>query len=193
MELKIQKYKNKKQYRYKNYDYSRNGFYFVTICTKNKFLFFGDMVDSKMKLSEIGKIVEKYWLEIPAHFPFVKLDKFVVMPNYIHGIVQIDNELQNAAFGVGTQNLAFLRGAPHQCEYQNKFGPQSKNLSSIIRGFKIGVTKFAKNNNIVFAWQSRFHDRIIRNDDELNRIRKYIIDNPARWELDRNNGNDLFI
>lgn len=88
---------------------------------------------------------------------------------------------------IGTQNLAFLP------EYQNKFGPQSKNLSSIIRGFKIGVTKYVNNNNLEFAWQSRFHDRIIRNENELNHIRQYIFNNPLRWELDKNNLENLFM
>jgi len=68
----------------------------------------------------------------------------------------------------------------------NKFGPQSKNLASIIRGFKIGVTKYARQNNIKFQWQSRFYDRIIRDEKSLNNIQEYIINNPFNWEYDRN-------
>lgn len=170
-------YKLQKQYRLKDYDYSSDGFYFVTICTEDREEYFGRIKNYKTWLSQMGQIAQKYWLEIPDHFPFVKLDEFVVMPNHIHGIIVIDNS-------VGTQNFAFLQ---IENEYQNKFGPQSKNLSSIIRGFKIGVTKYAKNNNIYFAWQSRFHDHIIRNEQELNRIRHYIILNPEKWETDRNN------
>ena len=176
------KYKQCKQYRHKNYDYSQNGFYFATICTRNHQMFFGDIIKSgteccpiyKMKLSEIGKIAEQYWQEIPKHFPFVNLDESIIMPNHIHGIIEIDK--------VGTQNFVFL-----QTQYKNKFGPQSKNLSSIIRGFKIGVTKYANSNNANFQWQSRFHDRIIRNEKELYEIRKYISDNPAKWHLDKYN------
>jgi putative transposase len=179
------KYRDKKQYRHKEYDYSQNGFYFVTICTKDRELFFGDAVDCKIKLSKIGIIANKFWREIPSHFPFAKLDEFIIMPNHIHGIIQIDKQIMKI---VGTQDFAFP-----QNNNENKFGPQSKNLSSIIRGFKIGVTKFAKNNDIEFAWQSRFHDRIIRDEDELNRIREYIIDNPLRWKSDRNNLEDLYM
>ena len=84
---------------------------------------------------------------------------------------------------VETQNFVFLQ----QGQCANKFGPQSKNLSSIIRGFKIGVTKYANSNSINFAWQPRFHDRIVRNEKELNVIRKYISDNSAKWHLDRYN------
>lgn len=191
----MKKYKDKKQYRYKGYDYSQEGFYFVTICAKNRETFFGDVINGGIKLSEIGLAADIFWREITNHFPFVKLDEYVVMPNHVHGIIIIENNTQNAGTqdvgtqDVGTQNLAFLRK-----EYQNKFGPQSKNLSSIIRGFKIGVTKYVNKNNLeYFAWQSRFHDRIIRNENELNRIRQYIIDNPLKWELDRNNLENLFM
>lgn len=179
----MKKYKDKKQYRYKGYDYAQDGFYFVTICVKNREMFLGGAINGKIKLSEIGLAADKFWREIPNHFLFVKLDEYVVMPNHVHGIIIIENNTQN----VGTQNFAFLP------EYQNKFGPQSKNLSSIIRGFKIGVTKYANNNNLEFAWQSRFHDRIIRNENELNCIRQYIINNPLKWELDRNNLENLFM
>lgn len=191
----MKKYKDKKQYRYKGYDYSQNGCYFVTICTKNREIFFGDIVGTQnlaflrdfafLRATEIGKIAEKFWREIPDHFPFVKLDKFVIMPNHVHGIIQIDNPDP-----AGTQDFAFPLFQP---EYQNKFGPQSKNLSSIIRGFKIGVTKYANNKKIDFAWQSRFHDHIIRNDYELDRIRQYIIYNPIKWESDQNNSKDLYM
>ena len=192
----MKKYKDKKQYRYKGYDYSKDGLYFVTICTKDRELYFGDIINEKMRLSRIGRAVERFWLEIPKHFPFVELDEFVIMPNHIHGIIEIarDAEIQNVGTqnvgtqNVGTQNFVFL-----QEEYQNKLGPQSKNLSSIIRGFKIGVKKFCTNNNVIFAWQSRFYDRIIRNEKELNNIRQYIIDNPLKWELDRNNPVNLFM
>ena len=207
-------FKNKyriKSARWQGYDYSRDGFYFITICTKNKELFFGDVAGGKMMLSGIGEIADKCWLKIPEHFPFVKLDFYVVMPNHVHGILQIDNgddaigaKTQNFAsishvaksrHVVETQNFASLRTGDktQNRDYKNKFGPQSKNLSSIIRGYKIGVKKYATMNNIDFAWQARFHDRVIRDGNELNRIRQYIIDNPSHWELDRNNKNDLYI
>ncbi len=96
-------YKSQKQYRYKEYDYSQDGFYFVTICCKNREMFFGDVVVGKMQLSEIGKIAEKFWLEIPDHFSFVKLDKFIIMPNHIHGIIEIDN-CRNAPWRVLVNN-----------------------------------------------------------------------------------------
>ncbi|MCJ7509237.1 MAG: hypothetical protein MUO85_11035 [candidate division Zixibacteria bacterium] len=161
-----------------HYNYSKNGVYFVTICTKNFECYLGEVVNDKMILSEIGKITDEYWREIPKHFPFVKLDAFVVMPNHLHGILIIDKTVE-------TQNLASLQ--------KNKFGPQSQNLASIVRGFKIGVKKYAVIHNISFGWQPRFYDHIIRNNKSLNGIREYIQNNPLKWELDKNNIHNLYI
>jgi len=158
------------------WDYGGDGLYFITICTKNRECYFGDVIGGEMKLSNIGKMAQRFWLEIPKHFPFIELDEFKIMPNHLHGIIKI----------VETQNLASLRRG-------NKFGPQSKNLASIIRGFKIGVKKWATINNVNFDWQPRFYDHIIRDENDLNRIRKYIRENPARWEFDRNNQENLYM
>ncbi len=86
-------YKNKyrvESARLKGWDYSSNGGYYITICVHNRECVFGNIEDRKMIMSDLGKIAEKYWLEIPHHFPFVKLDTYVVMPNHIHGIIFIE-------------------------------------------------------------------------------------------------------
>ena len=83
------KYKSKKQYRLSQYDYSLPGYYFVTICTKNMNNYFGDIRNSDMKLSSMGKIAKQIWVEIPAKFLEVNLDALVIMPNHIHGIIEI--------------------------------------------------------------------------------------------------------
>jgi hypothetical protein len=190
--------------RLKNWDYASEGYYFITICTQNRECCLGDIDNGKMGLSEIGGIAEKCWSEIPAHFPHVELDAFIVMPNHIHGIVVI-NDIADTVGGAGgdggpaieTQNFASLqrpRRPPHHRDPSpNHFGPQSKNLASIIRGYKIGVKKWATTNKFTFAWQPRFHDHIIRNQQSLSRIRKYIIENPLKWERDRNNAFDLYM
>lgn len=168
----------KKKYRIKstrlqNWDYSNNGYYFVTICSKDRVCLFGDIIDGKMILSDLGNFVFNCWKKIPKHFTFVILDENIIMPNHIHGIIIIRKNVE-------TQNFASL----HK---KNKFGPQSMNLASIIRGFKIGVKKYVNQNGIEFKWQPRYHDRIIRNEKELYNIRKYIKHNPLKWEFDRNN------
>lgn len=160
------------------YDYGSNGMYFVTICTRNKYLYFGDIDPNTTALrpSAIGEIAIDYWLSIPNHFPFIELDTFQVMPNHLHGI------------------LAICKPETEQIDWQpNQFGPQQKNLAAAIRGFKAGVTKYAKLNQIEFGWQARYYDRVVRNQDELNRIRVYIENNPAKWVIERNNPAHLYM
>jgi len=132
-----------------------------------------------MELSDIGKIANDCWKDIPIHFPFVTLDAYVVMPNHVHGIIIIDKP-EKSSVVVETQNLASLPSEPTQ----NKFGPQSKNLGSIIRGFKIGVTKNARLINPDFTWQARYFDHIIRNEKSWQNISGYIFNNPAKWQND---------
>lgn len=180
------KYKDKYRIettRLKSWDYGSNGYYFVTICVKNRECALGCIENGAMTLSDMGMVTHQCWQEIPAHFPFVCLDEFIVMPNHVHGILIIDKPFNMNP--VETQDIASLQR--HNPESpQNGFGPQSKNLASIIRGFKIGVKKWATLNNISFYWQPRYHDHIIRNEAELGRIREYIATNPLNWETDEN-------
>ncbi|MEM6807481.1 MAG: hypothetical protein AAF696_39145 [Bacteroidota bacterium] len=146
---------------------------------------FGYIADGQMVLSELGKIAQTCWQAIPDHFPFVKLDAYIIMPNHVHGIIIVDklgtqhtDAQTQETHNVQTQNIASLR--PH-----NTFGPQSGNLASIIRGFKIGVTKQARIILPEFAWQPRYHDHIIRNEESWDRIANYIVNNPASWKQDK--------
>jgi REP element-mobilizing transposase RayT len=128
----MKKYKDKKQYRYKRYDYSQEGLYFVTICTKDRGMFFGDVINEKMKLSEIGISVEKFWCEIPNIFSILKLDKYIVMPNHIHGIIKIDDDRRNAPRRVPTGIQPLVKNS----------------LSSAINHFKGNVKRFCNKNNL---------------------------------------------
>ena len=150
-----------------SWDYGANAPYFVTICTKNKRMSFGRIINNIIKLSPLGKIAQKYWLEIPKHFPFVELGEFIIIPNHIHGIIIINKSI------VETQNVTSL--------HKNKFGPQSQNLASIVRGYKSGVTMYARKNNIEFDWQPRYYDHIIKNYKSWERIQQYILQNPNNW------------
>ena len=177
----MEKYKHKYRIpstRLQHWDYGSPGLYFLTICTRNRELYFGEIVETQnlasLQPTIIGNIANQYWLDIPKHFPFVELDEYVIMPNHVHGIL-----FSNKTDYAGWQ--------------QNKFGPQSKNLGSIIRGYKAGVKTFATGNQIGFGWQGRFHDHIIRSEKELNSIRQYIISNPERWRIDKNNPENLMM
>lgn len=201
--------------RLKTWDYGWNGHYFITICTANRTFFFGDVVNHKMDLSPIGHIANSCWHEIPKHFPFVKLGAHIIMPNHMHGIITINKtddgrnnidvrnnghtphvQTQNFASPqsqppqqsqVQTQNFASQPQTPLPPTSKNQFGSQSKNLASIIRGYKIGVTKNARKINPDFAWQARFHDHIIRNQQAFENIDHYIRNNPSKWGEDKFN------
>ena len=173
----MDKYKNKYRIpsnRLPEYDYGADGCYYVTICTKNREHSFGKIVNEELQPSEIGKIAETEWLKTPELRPDMNLvlDEFVIMPNHFHCIIFIGENQYN------TRDVI---------SYNNKFGTQSKNLASIIRGFKIAVTTYARKNNIEFAWQERFYDHIIRDNKGLENIREYIFNNPANWDDDEMN------
>jgi putative transposase len=177
--MMVEKFKDKYRIssaRLAEWDYGSNAAYFVTICSATRSHDFGEIVGDEMVVTALGQAAIDCWNSIPGHFPFVVLDEFVVMPNHIHGIVIINKSDKT----VETQDLASLQpGNP-----QNRFGPQSLNLASIVRGYKIGVTKFARQNGIPFLWQTRYHDHIIRNGQEYETICRYIHDNPQRWAQD---------
>jgi len=152
------------------YDYSRSGAYFITVCSFNKELVFGKIVGGRIVLSEIGKIAAKYLEDIPNHFDNVFVDEYIIMPNHIHIILSI----------VGVQNFEPLRH-----EYQ-KIIPKS--IGSIVRSYKASVTKWCKENDYKkFKWQRNYFEHIIRNDEDYIRIREYIRNNPLKWEVDEEN------
>ena len=154
-----------------NYD---GGVYFITICTRDFKHYFGDITHHIMNLSPIGRIAKECIEAIPNHFPHVEVPLYVIMPNHIHCILII-NDPQMEKKDISSDR-------PH-----NEYGPQSMNLASVIRGFKVGVTKLARKKGLAFAWQPRFHDHIIRNNDDWNRIAEYIENNVGRWDMDKLN------
>jgi REP element-mobilizing transposase RayT len=160
---------HRRSIRLKGYDYSQEGTYFITICTYKKQNIFGEIVNKTMKLNEYGEIANKYWNDIPIHYPNVQLDEYVIMPNHVHGILI-----------VGAYNYT-----PQQQNEKNVFRSPSKTIGAIVRGYKIGVTTwFYKNTTIYNVWQRNFYEHIIRDIDDLSRIRKYIKDNPQNWKSD---------
>ncbi|GAB4323766.1 MAG: transposase [Bacteroidales bacterium] len=191
------------------WNYGWNGAYFITICTKNREHFFGEIRNGKMHLSDIGKIAQIQWIKTFEMRPDMKLwmGEYVIMPNHFHAIIGIGeneynspSETQRAADRAaddgagGTDAMHCVSTTPPDTNIKsnwispkNKFGPQSKNLASIIRGFKTGVTTHARKFRPDFAWQSRFHDHIIRNNAEYQRISDYIRNNPAKWQNDKMN------
>ena len=181
--------------RLQSWDYGSNAAYFITICTKNREHYFGEIVGDTMGLSTIGLQVEQEWIKTPAMRPDMNLElgNFVVMPNHFHAILIIGENKYNTEGGVirrdamhGVSTGSNTPTDVNDPTTTNQFGPQSKNLASIIRGFKSAVTTYAKINGIFnFAWQSRFHDHVIRNADSFERIQNYIANNPLNWKDDK--------
>lgn len=168
------------------WDYSADGAYFVTICTKNRTPYFGKVIDGAVHLSEIGISTKICWEAIPEHFPFVALDTFVVMPNHLHGILIMDK--RGAKENVGDRVETLHATSLQKDDFMSRISPKPQSLPTIIRSFKSAVCKSARLINVDFAWQPRYHDRIIRHRTEHERIANYIQDNPMNWKED-----DFFI
>ncbi len=177
---------HRRSIRLKEYDYARAGAYFVTVCTNNKECLFGDVVEGNMTISQFGAVAMKCWVEIPNHFTGLSVDEFVIMPNHIHGILSFVGA-RHAVPELTTEPKSNV--SPRETIEQ--FGkPVVGSLPTIIRSFKSTVTK--KINQIRNLrggplWQRNYYEHVIRNENELNRIREYILKNPLKWELDREN------
>jgi REP element-mobilizing transposase RayT len=218
------------------YDYTRNGAYFITICTKKFTPYFGEIKKGNMTLSETGIIVNDFWFEIPYHFPNAQLDEFIIMPDHIHGIIIIksksDSKLNLNYINVETPNLGVSKestiknvkyetpnlgvskestiknvkyetpnlGVSKESTIKNvkyetpnlgvstnsiiKQGNKywkSNSIGSIINQFKRICTIKVKSCGLDLSWQPRFYDHIIRSDNEIDRIRTYIKNNPNNW------------
>ncbi|MEK7214873.1 MAG: transposase [Chloroflexota bacterium] len=161
------------------YDYAQAGLYFVTLCTYRRECLFGGVMDGQMLLNVVGRAVEECWRAIPEHFPQVRLDAFVVMPNHVHGIVVITDV---GGHPDGANDDSTLRDLPVARK------GTSQSLGSIIRGFKIGVTKWVRaNRTIAVVWQRNYYEHVIRDETSLSRIREYVIHNPVQWAIDPEN------
>ncbi|RYM35833.1 hypothetical protein ERX46_02225 [Brumimicrobium glaciale] len=168
-------YKNKYRvdtFRWVNWNYAWCADYFITVLTYDKQCFFGEITDKKAQLSKIGEIVKNEWEKTFEMRPDMNLTmgEYVIMPNHIHAIIRIGKNEFNSQNSLNDINV------------KSKFGPQSKNIGSIMRGFKSSVTMKARLINSNFKWKTRFHDHVIRNNWAFYNIEKYIIENPEKWK-----------
>ena len=168
--------------RLKGYDYTRPGAYFVTICTQNQECLFGEVVDGEMRLHQAGHMVQAEWNALPDRFPSVGIDAFVVMPNHVHGIIVMSNDIVGAGL-VPALNGATTRVAPTIWDLVGAF--KSRTTVLYTDGVnQIGWTPFRSR-----LWQRNYYEHLIRNESSLNHIRQYILANPLRWAMDRENPN----
>jgi REP element-mobilizing transposase RayT len=172
--------RERKRNRLKDHNYSQEGYYFVTICTKDREEWFGNVDGDEMRLNKFGEIARNFWAEITGHFKFVGIDEFSVMPNHAHGILIIEGDMVGNAYMRSHQRNAFM----HSLQDRTKML-----LSKIIQQYKASVTRKINSSENVFdfRWQKSFYDHVIRNDKSLDNLRRYIINNPLKWELDIEN------
>ncbi len=164
--------------RLKEYDYSQVGAYFVTICTRDHALLFEN--------EAIRAVAQQCWLEIPNHFSTVQLDEWVIMPNHLHGIITITCrgvQLNAPTDGIAVRNSGNLF---------SMISPRRNTLPVIIRTYKAAVSSLCQRAGYKhFKWQRGYYKHVIRTEDELNRARQYILDNPLQWDMDENNPSHL--
>lgn len=180
--------------RLRNWDYSAEGIYFITICTAGHECYFGGIVYKEMVLSDIGSLVQLEWEKSFVIRAELFCDYFVIMPNHIHAILRIENGGYNELHGhVETDSRPSLQHDRTSIQTNIdaipfKFGVayrSPKSISSFVSGFKSVVTVNARKIHADFGWQTRFHDHIIHTDPEYHRIANYIENNPANWEQDK--------
>jgi REP element-mobilizing transposase RayT len=214
--------RHRRSIRLKGYDYSQAGLYFITICCDNRICLFGNVVNGEMELNDAGKIADACWMEIPNHFPNAVLHEHIVMPNHVHGIVELvgakhfSPDMPDTPNASNTPNEYFpdnnrvkhfspdMPDTSNTSNTSNEYFPDSnrakgfsplrspsKTIGSVVRGFKIGVTKWFRNTMADDfppqrqVWQRNYHEHIIRNEQSYQTISNYIINNPIKWADDK--------
>ncbi|MFQ3583079.1 MAG: transposase [Chloracidobacterium sp.] len=173
---------NRRSIRLQGYDYTQPGAYFVTIVARDRVCLFGEVVGGEMQLNEYGQIVCEEWFKTTALRPYVRLDEneFVVMPNHVHGIIRIVDDVGATRRVAPTTDT--MDATPP--------GPEPGSIGAIIGQFKSVTAKrinTRRGTPGLPVWQRNYYEHIIRNEESLNRIREYIGSNPMQWELDREN------
>lgn len=170
--------------RFRHWDYTANAFYFVTICTRERLPLLGEVVNGQVILSQAGRIVGEEWRQTAGIRPDVLIDEYVVMPNHLHGIIVLNRAETR------------LSGTPNKTSRRDVSTPglAAGSLGAIIGQFKGACTKRIRAAWIAdFGWQPRFYDHIIRDEKSLDSIRRYIADNPLKWELEHDTPENIWM
>ncbi len=184
--------RRRKLNRLHNFDYRNNRCYFFTICTQDRIAYFGGVYQNIMCVNRLGSIIWRQWEWLGQRYPYVRLHAFVVMPNHVHGIIEIDSELVNEGDGgvalVNASAIAVGTGRDLSLQHGDNANIKIKSLSELIGAFKTTSSKLIHQIDFPqFEWQRSFYDHIIRNEIAYRNIYTYIINNPAMWDRDRNN------
>ncbi len=199
--------------RLQGWDYSQEGVYFITVCTRNREYLFGEIVDGLMHLNASGEMVLKTWEELPERFPFMQSDARVLMPNHLHAILVITrrgepcvrpDESGISPSATHSQNMVHIDQGDHPDQGEHKVRPYEKiplrgttagSIGRIVQAFKSittqqslrGIREYGWQPFPGKLWQRNYYEHIMRNEDEWERIREYIAINPGQWAMDREN------
>ena len=172
--------------RLQQYDYGQSGFYFITICTHNRFCLFGAIEYDVMRLTVQGEIAAACWSAIPDHFSHIELDEWIVMPNHVHGILRVGDNDDATRRGTACRAPAM---ATTTTAFEQFGVPVSGSIPTVIRSFKSAVTKgindLSQSSAKGVVWQRNYWEHLIRDEPTLQRIREYIRNNPLHWEIDQ--------
>jgi len=164
----------------------------VTVCANDWRDVWGKVRGGDVSLNDLGLIIEDCWENIPAHFPHVRLDQFCVMPNHLHGILLFTDTGRGTIYRAPTEALSGTVGidSPSEAGKEQFSQPVAGSLPTVIRTFKAAVTRYARSireHGDFKVWQRGYYERVIRDERELEEVRKYIANNPAKWDLDIEN------
>ena len=181
---------HRRSIRLKGYDYSQSGLYFITLCAVNKICMFGNVVDGKMQLNDIGQLVEQEWLNtINIRHDDVRLHNYIVMPNHFHAIIEIRRGESHSPQSHSSQPHSPQSHSPQTINEGNinkNDSPQrmkspSKTVGAIVRGFKGAVSRQLG----YTVWQRNYYEHIIRTGESYRQISDYIVNNPTKWQDDK--------
>src|SRR5690606_11882244 len=176
---------NRRSIRLQGYDYSQPGLYYLTLSTRDRLCIFGEIRNNEMVLNDIGHHAEKCWLQIPTHFPNTVLHEYIIMPNHLHGIVEIVGANHYLPDENRASNLRAKDGSINRAKDVSPLRGTSKTIGSIVRGFKIGVTRYVRvHTDEDKIWQRNYYEHIIRDGNDYERIVNYIRSNPMNWQQD---------
>jgi putative transposase len=179
---------HRRSIRLREYDYSQQGGYFITICAKSKECIFGQIVNGEMRFNEAGYMVKKTWNNLSSRYSSIEIDEFIVMPNHMHAIIMIvgaplvgAHSFEYAETMAGTRPWAGTRPAPTLGEVVGEF----KSITTRLYIEGVRQKNWTQFNGKL--WQRNYYEHIVRNEEDLDQIRRYIIMNPMQWHTDENN------
>ena len=208
---------HRRSIRIPGFDYAQPGAYYITICAQNRVYLFGDVVNNKMRLNDAGLMVKRWWNTLCKKFPMIHLDEYVVMPNHFHGIIHVC-DVVDAGIDISERaDTRVCPYVHHHPPIRNDVGADQcvrpitdqcvrpitdqcvrpMPISAMVQWFKTMTTNeyirdVKQKNWSPFSkklWQRNYYEHVIRDEESLNRVRQYIMDNPRNWTTDENNPN----